>query len=42
MQDENQEARMLVLRLGGAKIGRQKFPDGIERDVFHLPRTTAA
>ena len=42
MQDENQEARMLVLRLGGAKIGRQQFPDGIERDVFHLPRTTAA
>jgi len=42
MQDENHEARALVLRLGGVKISRQPFPDGIERDVFRLPRATAA
>jgi [ribosomal protein S5]-alanine N-acetyltransferase len=38
MQDENHEARALVLRLGGSKIRRQLFPDGLERDVFHIPR----
>jgi [ribosomal protein S5]-alanine N-acetyltransferase len=42
MQDENRAARELVLRLGGSKTSRQLFPDGIERDVFRLPRTTAA
>jgi [ribosomal protein S5]-alanine N-acetyltransferase len=42
MQDENREARVLVLRLGGSKISRQQFPDGIERDVFRLPGTSAA
>jgi [ribosomal protein S5]-alanine N-acetyltransferase len=42
MQDENLEARALVLRLGGFKITRQLFPDGIERDVFRLPRPAAA
>lgn len=41
MQDENHEARALVLRLGGTRLGRQSFPDGIERDVFRLPRATA-
>lgn len=40
MQDENHEARALVLRLGGSKIGRQTFPDGTERDIFRLPRPT--
>ncbi len=42
MQDENHAARALVLRLGGVKTKRQTFPDGLERDVFHLPRSTAA
>ena len=42
MQDENQEARSLALRLGGIKISRQRFPDGLEQDVFRLPPTTAA
>ena len=38
MRDENQPARQLALRLGGAFIRRQNFPDGISRDVFCLPR----
>ena len=38
MRDENHEARALVLRLGGVTVGRQHFPDGIERDVYCLPR----
>lgn len=42
MQDENHEARALVHRLGGAKISRQAFPDGVERDIFRLPAPTAA
>ncbi len=42
MTDENAAARALVLRLGGVKTDRRKFPDGLERDVFHLPRTAAA
>ncbi len=41
MQDENLPARALVLRLGGVKVARQVFPDGVERDVFHLPRPAA-
>jgi RimJ/RimL family protein N-acetyltransferase len=42
MQDENLPARWLALRLGGSMVARQVFPDGIERDVFHLPRRAAA
>lgn len=38
MNDTNQAARTLVLRLGGVKGARQRFPDGLERDVFRLPR----
>jgi ribosomal-protein-alanine N-acetyltransferase len=38
MKDENEAARALVLSLGGSKTGRQVFPDGLERDVFLLPR----
>lgn len=35
-QDANTPARRLVERLGGAKIARESFPDGVERDVFAL------
>jgi len=28
----------LAMRLGGSKFTRERFPDGIERDVFMLPR----
>jgi [ribosomal protein S5]-alanine N-acetyltransferase len=38
MNDANTQARQLVLRLGGEKVGRQRFPDGLERDVYRLPR----
>ncbi|HEX7637025.1 MAG TPA: GNAT family N-acetyltransferase [Burkholderiaceae bacterium] len=38
MRDDNAAARALVLRLGGAKVGRPVFPDGESRDLFHLPR----
>jgi len=41
MQDENHEARALAHRLGGTKIRRQTFPDGIDRDLFLLPLPTA-
>lgn len=37
MNDANAPARSLVLRLGGKNLGRRLFPDGLERDVFHLP-----
>lgn len=42
MNDNNAAARALALRLGGRVIARQRFPDGLERDVFHLPRPRAA
>jgi [ribosomal protein S5]-alanine N-acetyltransferase len=38
MNDENTAARKLVEKLGGNKIMRELFPDGLERDVFALPR----
>lgn len=38
MNDENIAARMLVEKLGGTPFLREKFPDGLERDVFALPR----
>lgn len=37
MNDENEAARNLAQKLGGQVIARQKFPDGVERDVFKLP-----
>jgi hypothetical protein len=37
MKDDNRAARALVLRLGGVKIDRRVFPDGLERDVFRIP-----
>ena len=42
MNDENTAARALVLSLGGYVVERQCFPDGLERDVFQIPRPAAA
>ena len=42
MNDANEAARALVNKLGGVKKGRQRFPDGLERDVFSIPRPDAA
>ena len=42
MNDQNAPARALVLRLGGQRVERRKFPDGLERDVFLIPRPTEA
>ncbi|MES0810228.1 GNAT family N-acetyltransferase [Roseibium sp. SCPC15] len=38
MNDDNAAARGLVLKLGGREIAREKFPDGLERSVYELPR----
>lgn len=38
MKDENEAAKALVLSLGGTQIAREKFPDGISRDVYRLPQ----
>ena len=37
MADENEQARRLVLSLGGRKVGRECFPDGLERDLYSIP-----
>lgn len=42
MNDSNEPARALVGRLGGVRVSRQSFPDGLVRDVFRIPRPTAA
>ncbi len=42
MKDTNEAARALALRLGGIKIDRRPFPDGLIRDVFLLPPPPAA
>jgi [ribosomal protein S5]-alanine N-acetyltransferase len=42
MNDENAGARALAMRLGGQVVRRQRFPDGLERDIFHIPPPTAA
>jgi [ribosomal protein S5]-alanine N-acetyltransferase len=42
MNDENAPARALVLALGGVKVGRQRFPDGLERDLYRVPLPAAA
>jgi ribosomal-protein-alanine N-acetyltransferase len=41
MRDENLPARRLAERLGGEVVRRDKFPDGVARDVFHLPHPGA-
>jgi len=38
MNDENIAARQLVEKLGGTRILREAFPDGVDRDIFALPR----
>ncbi len=37
MNDDNAAARALVERLGGTRVAREAFPDGLERDVYRLP-----
>jgi RimJ/RimL family protein N-acetyltransferase/catechol 2,3-dioxygenase-like lactoylglutathione lyase family enzyme len=37
MHDDNAPARALALRLGGQIVERKQFPDGMARDIFHLP-----
>jgi len=37
MNDENIAAKKLVEKLGGTKLLRARFPDGLNRDVFALP-----
>jgi len=39
--DSNEPARALITRLGGVQIARQTFPDGEDRNVYHLPQPTA-
>lgn len=34
MVDENTAARALAGSLGGRKIGRETFPDGLDRDIY--------
>ena len=36
MEDDNEAARRLALRLGGQLIAREPFPDGKERNVYRL------
>ncbi|MEM1045503.1 MAG: GNAT family N-acetyltransferase [Pseudomonadota bacterium] len=38
MDDRNEAARRLALRLGGTAIAREAFPDGKDRTVYRLPR----
>lgn len=38
MNDENLAARNLVEKLGGQKIDRQIFNDGLSRDIYKLPK----
>ena len=38
MTDENVAARRLAQSLGGTVIARERFPDGLTRHVFGLPR----
>ena len=37
MNDDNAAARGLAVVLGGTVIARERFPDGLERDVYALP-----
>lgn len=39
MNDDNIAARKLAESLGGTVFTREQFPDGLHRDVFHLPET---
>ncbi len=42
MKDDNEPARALALRLGGQIVGRQVFPDGLERTFYRIPPQPAA
>jgi ribosomal-protein-alanine N-acetyltransferase len=37
MNDANRPARLLVEKLGGKAITRERFPDGLVRNVYALP-----
>lgn len=37
MNDENVAARALVEKLGGVKIRRELFNDGLSRDIYRIP-----
>ncbi|MEQ1508329.1 MAG: GNAT family N-acetyltransferase [Myxococcota bacterium] len=38
LDDDNVDARRLVVRLGGTVVDRPSFPDGRSRDRYRLPR----
>ncbi|MCG9769722.1 GNAT family N-acetyltransferase [Pseudoalteromonas maricaloris] len=38
MNDDNGAARALVEKLGGVKVRRQQFNDGLSRDIYFLPK----
>lgn len=40
MNDDNVAASALVKKLGGIKVHRQQFVDGVSRDVFKIPVTS--
>ena len=42
MNDENKAARALAQKLGGQVIDRITFPDGLQRDIYRLPRSAPA
>lgn len=42
MDDANEAARRLAIRLGGVEHGRESFPDGLTRSVYLLPRSSPA
>ncbi len=39
MNDDNIAARSLVEKLGGKKVDRKVFPDGLLRDIYQLPKS---
>lgn len=38
MNDDNKAAHLLAQRLGGTVIVRERFPDGLERDIYALQK----
>lgn len=40
-RDENNAARALIVRLGGAVADRQAFPDGEMRNIYRFPQPVA-
>jgi hypothetical protein len=40
MEDHNDAARKLAVRLGGVSLGCRQFPDDIERVLYRIPSTT--